>query len=215
MVQVLPVPALASSRVVPVGQRVADVEGVRSGSQRTHPLGAGEQRLPDPPGVRRPARRRPAPRRGAPVAEDPAGGTASASSPWMPNWLLRVGLPLALGGRASGGRSLAHQLAGVGLGPGRAPSSAAPAAARAGPRSRSVDQLAQPVDGAVVERARRAARFGPARSRPTAWAVQCSSGWRALSASRSTQARSRCRALEPGVAEARRSGCRRRPRRCR
>ena len=57
-----------------------------------------------------------------------------------------------------------------------------------------VDQLAQPVDGAGGRAApdQRAPRAGPVRRSPTAWAVQVSSGWPALSASRSTQAASRC-----------------------
>ena len=96
MVQVLPVPALASSRVVPVGSgpRMSKV------SSRVTALGssgsrsaAGQQRLPDPPGVRRAAPASSSTRRAARRRRTPARATGRRPRPGMPAAVVGVGAP--------------------------------------------------------------------------------------------------------------------------
>ena len=161
MVQVLPVPALASSRVVPtLGSGSVMSKGVRlEAVTAAHLLGAGEQGLPDLPGVRRePGVEQHLERRvvavGAPVvgvgvlaldAEGRCRGRSSrpcgrARRPRRPRPSARATCPSA-------------QAAAVAIGTG--------SGARR-PRSRSSTSVAQPLGGPVVERpGQRPPRPGP------------------------------------------------------
>ncbi len=194
MVHVLPVPALASSRVVPTSGSGPVTsrrgEGGHSAATRSRPVSSGSQTRHARSGrpassqvAERSARRR---RR--------AGGRDRRLRGDAP-LVVGVGDPLALG--AGLGRDvLAEQGGGRGPPPRRARWRPAAAAGGTGPRRGPLDQRAQQVEGGWSS-GPDSARRGPARSRPTACPVQLSSGWPALSASRSTHDRQPLLGLEP------------------
>ena len=163
MVQVLPVPALASSRVVPVGSGSWMSEGGRVDAHRGLTCSAPRPAAGPTAARRRP--RSPASIRSSSGARPPWTRVCqgSASSPSMPNELLRVGLPL-LGGRlarlvATGARGVPgpgerrlhrqRQRRGRALRRAASPGRAARSAARwsRGPETRAHGRAPRPADG--------------------------------------------------------------------
>ena len=156
MVQVLPVPALASSRVVPVGQRVADVEGQRhSGPTRSLPVSSGSQ-------TRQACSARPASSRASSGANVPKTRwwEASASSPSMPKALCGSVFQSRRAASAGGASWPSSSLACASA---QAPEVATGRGSGSGqPEVAQLDQGAQPLGGAVVERTgQRPLRPGP------------------------------------------------------